>query len=52
MTYSKHRYKSRHEKYLQVKRNTKMVLIFCCIAAAILIYKNRRGIWDYVRFYF
>ena len=29
-----------------------MVLIFSCIAAVILIYKNRLAIWNYIKFYF
>ncbi len=52
MAYSKHRYKSRHERFQQTKRNTKMVILFACIALLILIFKNRVYLWDLVRFYF
>ena len=37
MSYSKHRYKSRHEKWQRTKRNTRVVLLFAMIAGLVLI---------------
>ena len=46
------RYKSRHEKWLQTKRNTRIIIIFAMIALVVLLFKNRYEIWDWVRSFF
>ena len=46
MAYSpKHRYKSRQEKYVIIKRNTKAIIIAILAAIAILVYRN----WQYIK---
>ena len=48
----KHQYRSRHERYHIIKRNTKVVLLFFIVAMLILIYRNWIEIVDYCRIHF
>lgn len=48
----KHRYKSRKERYVIIKRNTKIFLVFFLVALLIMIYRNRIYIIDTLRIYF
>ncbi len=54
MTYQsrKRNYKSRREKLANAQRNTKLIFIFALIAGAILLFKNRVSIWDWLATYF
>jgi hypothetical protein len=53
MAYSaKHRYKSRQEKYVAIKRNTKAIIIAALAAIVILVYKNWQYIMDTMVLYF
>ena len=53
MAYSpKHRYKSRHERYISIKRNTKAILVAIVLALILLIYKNWIYIMDTLNIYF
>jgi hypothetical protein len=46
MAYSpKHRYKSRQERYLVIKRNTKAIILAVLMILLILVYKN----WIYIK---
>lgn len=49
---SRHRYKSRRERFKQIKRKTLIFLIFAAIAIIILIYKNWQSVYDQFIIYF
>ncbi len=49
---SRHRYKSRREKLARYNRNLRMILLFTFIALAVLAYKNRWAIRDWVKTFF
>ena len=50
--YDRVRYKSRREKVKQHGNNLRMILLFAFIAAAVLAYKNRVAIYDWLRYAF
>ncbi len=53
MSYStKRRFKSRREKREQTLRNFRIIVIFSIIGGAILLFKNRVAIWDWLKIYF
>lgn len=45
-------YKSRREKFQDVQKNTRLIIIFALIAGAILLFKNRISIWDWIQTFF
>ena len=49
--FGRKRYKSRREKRLTHARNMKVIFIFAAIALAVLLYKNRWPIRDWLDLY-
>ena len=50
--YDRVRYKSRRERVEQHGKNLRMVLLGTLLAAAVLAYKNRVFIYDWLRYAF
>ena len=48
----RHRYKNRREKYEQSRRNIRMFLLFAALALAVLIFKNRVWLYDWISIWF
>jgi hypothetical protein len=48
----RHRYKNRREKYAQSMKNLRMFSIFVAAAIAVLLFKNRVWIYDWITIWF
>jgi len=49
---SRHRHKSRRERYEQGIRKWKLAILFFFIAASVWIFKERVYLWDWFQTYF
>ena len=48
---SRKRHKSRREKFRDVLRNTRVIILFVFIALLLYAYMNRQGIWAWLKTY-
>lgn len=48
----KRNYRSRRERMQMHMRNYRMIFIFALIALAVLLYKNRWSLWNWLQTYF